>query len=157
MPKSVSELLRRRAELDKEIQAAVARERESGKVIRQIVGLMLEHGIELADVKRELQQAAKSSPGVASEALVQGAVPAVEAEPDASAAPSKAGRSETDNTPQATAGESGARRGANRLVRQPMYRDPETGETWTGIGLRPAWIKRKLAAGRTLAEFTVAG
>lgn len=33
------------------------------------------------------------------------------------------------------------------------YRDPDTGSTWSGRGLRPAWLRAKLAAGAHLADF----
>lgn len=33
------------------------------------------------------------------------------------------------------------------------YRDPETGETWTGRGLMPKWLKVRIEAGRSLEEF----
>ncbi len=33
------------------------------------------------------------------------------------------------------------------------YFDPETHMSWSGRGLKPAWLKAKLAAGHTLAEF----
>jgi DNA-binding protein H-NS len=33
-------------------------------------------------------------------------------------------------------------RGATGAV-APKYRDPETGKTWTGRGLRPNWLKDK--------------
>lgn len=36
------------------------------------------------------------------------------------------------------------------------YRRAATGETWTGRGLRPAWVKAHLAAGGTLAELETA-
>ncbi len=35
------------------------------------------------------------------------------------------------------------------------YRNPETGETWSGRGLKPKWLAAALAAGRTLADFAV--
>lgn len=37
----------------------------------------------------------------------------------------------------------------------PKYRDPETGETWTGRGLQPKWLKAALAAGRKLEDFAL--
>lgn len=36
------------------------------------------------------------------------------------------------------------------------YRDPATGNTWTGRGLQPAWLKAELAKGRALSEFDIA-
>lgn len=35
------------------------------------------------------------------------------------------------------------------------YRNPATGDTWSGRGLQPNWLKAALASGRSLADFTV--
>jgi len=35
------------------------------------------------------------------------------------------------------------------------YRNAATGETWSGRGLQPKWLKAALAAGRSLTDFTV--
>jgi DNA-binding protein H-NS len=35
------------------------------------------------------------------------------------------------------------------------YRDSATGDTWSGRGLQPKWLKAALAAGRKLGDFTV--
>ena len=35
------------------------------------------------------------------------------------------------------------------------YRDKSTGETWSGRGLQPKWLKAALAAGRKIGDFTV--
>lgn len=35
------------------------------------------------------------------------------------------------------------------------YRNSSTGETWSGRGLQPRWLKAALAAGRKLDEFTL--
>lgn len=37
----------------------------------------------------------------------------------------------------------------------PKYRDPATGDTWTGRGLQPKWLKAALAAGRPLSDFAL--
>lgn len=37
----------------------------------------------------------------------------------------------------------------------PKYRDAATGQTWSGRGLQPNWLKAELAKGRTLAEFLI--
>ena len=37
----------------------------------------------------------------------------------------------------------------------PKYRDPATGDTWTGRGLQPKWLKAALAAGRKLSDFAL--
>lgn len=35
------------------------------------------------------------------------------------------------------------------------YRNAATGESWTGRGLRPNWLKAALASGKTLDDFAV--
>jgi DNA-binding protein H-NS len=35
------------------------------------------------------------------------------------------------------------------------YRDAATGDTWTGRGLQPKWLKARLAAGKQLSDFAV--
>ncbi len=35
------------------------------------------------------------------------------------------------------------------------YRNQATGETWTGRGLQPAWVRQSLANGATLSQFEV--
>ncbi len=37
----------------------------------------------------------------------------------------------------------------------PKYRNPATGETWSGRGLQPKWLKAALAAGRKLDDFAL--
>ena len=36
------------------------------------------------------------------------------------------------------------------------YRDPASGQTWSGRGLKPKWLAAALAQGKTLEEFAVA-
>lgn len=35
------------------------------------------------------------------------------------------------------------------------YRDPATGDTWTGRGLKPKWLRAHLDAGRKVTDFAV--
>jgi DNA-binding protein H-NS len=35
------------------------------------------------------------------------------------------------------------------------YRNAATGETWSGRGLQPKWLKAALAAGRKMGDFSV--
>lgn len=35
------------------------------------------------------------------------------------------------------------------------YRNSATGETWSGRGLQPNWLKAALASGRSLSDFAV--
>lgn len=46
-------------------------------------------------------------------------------------------------------------RGRTELPRTVKYRHPSTGETWSGRGNQPRWIKAALAAGRALDEFAI--
>jgi DNA-binding protein H-NS len=37
----------------------------------------------------------------------------------------------------------------------PKYRNAATGETWTGRGLQPRWLKAALDSGKKLADFAI--
>ncbi|MFZ5525899.1 MAG: H-NS family nucleoid-associated regulatory protein [Pseudomonadota bacterium] len=37
----------------------------------------------------------------------------------------------------------------------PKYRDPATGNTWTGRGLQPKWLKAAQAEGKKLEDFAI--
>jgi DNA-binding protein H-NS len=37
----------------------------------------------------------------------------------------------------------------------PKYRDEASGQTWSGRGLQPNWLKAALAAGRKLSDFAL--
>jgi DNA-binding protein H-NS len=37
----------------------------------------------------------------------------------------------------------------------PKYRNPATGETWSGRGLQPKWLKAALVSGRKLGDFAL--
>jgi DNA-binding protein H-NS len=37
----------------------------------------------------------------------------------------------------------------------PKFRNPDTGETWTGRGLQPNWLKGALASGKKLTDFAL--
>ena len=37
----------------------------------------------------------------------------------------------------------------------PKYRNPETGETWSGRGLQPKWLKAALEDGRKITDFAL--
>lgn len=37
----------------------------------------------------------------------------------------------------------------------PKYRNAATGETWTGRGLQPKWVKEALASGKKLEDMAV--
>jgi DNA-binding protein H-NS len=37
----------------------------------------------------------------------------------------------------------------------PKYRDAATGDTWSGRGLQPKWLKQALASGKQLSDFAI--
>ena len=37
----------------------------------------------------------------------------------------------------------------------PKYRNKATGETWTGRGLQPKWLKAALAGGAKISDFAI--
>ena len=37
----------------------------------------------------------------------------------------------------------------------PKYRDAATGDTWTGRGLQPKWLKLALASGKQIGDFAI--
>lgn len=37
----------------------------------------------------------------------------------------------------------------------PKYRDATTGDTWSGRGLQPKWLKQALASGRKISDFAL--
>lgn len=45
------------------------------------------------------------------------------------------------------------RQGPSKVA--PKYRDPATGQTWSGRGLQPRWLREALAAGRPLSDFAI--
>ena len=47
-----------------------------------------------------------------------------------------------------------ARAGKGKKV-AAKYRDAATGETWSGRGLQPKWLKAALTKGRQLSDFAV--
>ncbi|WP_133611401.1 H-NS family nucleoid-associated regulatory protein [Aquabacterium commune] len=52
---------------------------------------------------------------------------------------------------------SGPKKGENAGKKvAAKYRNPATGETWTGRGLQPKWLKSAIASGRSLGEFAIA-
>jgi DNA-binding protein H-NS len=37
----------------------------------------------------------------------------------------------------------------------PKYRDTATGDTWSGRGLQPKWLKQALASGKKISDFAI--
>lgn len=57
----------------------------------------------------------------------------------------RGGRQKSSGTPHASAGTKVA----------PKYRNSETGETWTGRGIKPKWLQAAIANGATLESFAI--
>jgi len=100
---SLQDLLERKAELEREIEAT--RRQERADAISKVKALMSEYGLTMADLT------AKGAPRNNSSA-----------------------------------------RGGKVAVK---YRNAATGDTWSGRGLQPKWLKAALAAGRKIDEFAV--
>jgi DNA-binding protein H-NS len=103
---SLQDLLDRKAELEREIEAT--RRQERADAISKVKALMSEYGLTMADLA------------------------------------SKGG------TPKSPGG---AGRGGGKVA--VKYRNAATGDTWSGRGLQPKWLKAALAAGRKIDEFDV--
>ncbi|MCU0774986.1 MAG: H-NS histone family protein [Ideonella sp.] len=60
-----------------------------------------------------------------------------------------------DLSQRAVAGRSRAGSSTRGSKVPPKYRNAATGETWSGRGLQPKWLKAALASGKSLADFAV--
>jgi len=56
------------------------------------------------------------------------------------------------SAPAKAAGKKGPRKGTKVPAK---YRDPATGQAWSGRGLHPKWLRAALAQGRKLSDFAV--
>lgn len=66
----------------------------------------------------------------------------------------KHGLTADDVFPGASASPSKAKAGKRTIARpKAKYRDEKTGETWTGRGFKPVWLRNRLAAGAKLEDF----
>lgn len=52
-----------------------------------------------------------------------------------------------------TAAPKPAKAGGGKVA--PKYRNAATGETWSGRGLQPKWLKSAIEAGRKLEDFAI--
>ena len=130
MPKSkLQDLLAQRAELEKQI--AHTQRTERADAIGQVRTLMSQYGLTLADIGNKAvigpktRQTAKGT-----QAAPNIAMPTT--------APVKARKSN---------------KGQKTGKVAPKYRDAATGQTWSGRGLQPNWLKAALATGRSITEF----
>ena len=134
----LAELLARKAALEKEI--AEAQRAERTEAVEQVRRLMARYGLTLADLnvgRRATRPSSTSTPKGTSRVT-----PATNASTKAATGkPAPSAR----------------RKGQSLGKVAPKYRDPQTGSTWSGRGLKPRWLSAALAAGRSLDEFRLAG
>jgi DNA-binding protein H-NS len=58
----------------------------------------------------------------------------------------------SDLSGKSPAAKSGAGKGGKVA---PKYRDPSSGNTWSGRGLQPRWLKSALASGKKIDDFLI--
>lgn len=64
--------------------------------------------------------------------------------------------SEYGLTPSDLSGKRAAKAGPGQGKKVPAkYRDAATGDSWSGRGLQPKWLRAALASGRKLGDFAV--
>lgn len=122
----LADLLAQKAALDQKI--AAARRAERSAAIEEVRSLMARYGLTLADVAAGRRAAKPASTSTADAA---------------------SGKPAKDPKPA-------GRKGRPLGKVAPKYRDPQTGSTWSGRGLKPRWLSAALAAGRSLDEFRLA-
>lgn len=57
-----------------------------------------------------------------------------------------------DLSAKSTTGKAGATKGAKVA---PKYRNAATGDTWSGRGLQPKWLKAAIASGKKISDFAI--
>ncbi len=66
---------------------------------------------------------------------------------------SEHGLSTADVSGRAASTRSGAARSSSKVA--PKYRNAATGDTWSGRGLQPKWLRAALSSGGNLDDFTI--
>lgn len=52
-------------------------------------------------------------------------------------------------------GRKGKKAGGSKSTVAAKYKDPETGATWSGRGLKPKWLTEKINGGKKLEDFAI--
>lgn len=153
----LQDLLAQRAELEKQI--AHTQRSERADAIGQVRTLMSEYGLTLADIGSKVaaspktRQSAKAK-NAAFTAAMNGVKDGVKNGPKngvKNAASTGIKKGGMPAAPPATARKSLKGKKTGKVA--PKYRDAATGQTWSGRGLQPNWLKAALATGRGIAEF----
>ena len=133
---SLTDLLAQKAALDRKI--ADMQRVHRADAIAKVKAMMSEYGLTAADIGNVNAGDANGSGG---------------SRGNGAGRPAPAGR--TAGQGSAVAGKR-AKPSANagRKV-APKYRNPATGDTWSGRGLKPKWLTAALNSGRSLSEFAL--
>ena len=126
---SLNDLLAQRAALEKQIEQTQRAERSDA--IAQVRALMNQYGLTAADLG--------GKPGAASK----------------HAAKANTGPQTFPTTLKAQKAAKASKAGSAGKKVAAKYRDASTGQTWSGRGLRPNWLKAALATGRALSDFAL--
>ncbi|HET7794082.1 MAG TPA: H-NS histone family protein [Rhizobacter sp.] len=65
---------------------------------------------------------------------------------------SEYGLTVADLTSKSPASKAGVSKGSKVA---PKYRNADTGDTWSGRGLQPKWLKAALASGKKISDFAI--
>ncbi len=133
----LSDLLAQRAALEKKI--ADMQRVYRGDAIAKVKAMMAEFGLTAADIGGVAGHIAPRNI-FGNVAKTNNAASSV-SKPVAAPAPAAAKR----RKPSANAGRKVA----------PKFRNPATGDTWSGRGLKPKWLAAAVASGRAMSEFAL--
>jgi DNA-binding protein H-NS len=137
---SLTDLLAQKAALDKKI--AEMQQAHRSDAIHKVKAMMAEYGLTAADLGVD-----GAGPGNPFEGggkrRGSGAKSASSSRPEASG----------DRNPKGSQRRKPSANAGKKVP--PKYRDPATGDTWTGRGLKPKWLVAALDSGRSLSEFAL--
>jgi DNA-binding protein H-NS len=141
MPRnSLTDLLAQKAALDKKI--AEMQQAHRSDAINKVKAMMAEYGLTAADLGVGGTGPANPFEGGGRRGS-NGPRSASNARPESSGDGNTKGGQR--RKPSANAGKKVA----------PKYRNPATGDTWSGRGLKPKWLVAALDSGRSLSEFAL--
>ncbi len=63
------------------------------------------------------------------------------------------GLTSADLTPTSSSSRKGSKTSGSKVAAK--YRDPVTGSTWSGRGLKPRWIAEAIASGKQASDFSI--
>jgi DNA-binding protein H-NS len=150
---SLNDLISQKTALDKQIIEL----QRAGRVaaVTQIRSLMSEYSLSVADVLSPAEKRKMTAGAPAAAVTVAAAAPAAPAKRGPKAKKAAAAAPKAPNAPKMQRAAKSTRAGKALGKVAIKYRNKETGDTWTGRGLKPRWLAAALAAGKSLADFAV--